>query len=553
MTRRASFVATALCVLIALDAAGQTPTPGTGRPGSIRGRITSQEGRPLRRAQIMLLPVVQAVGALRLTASANSQGQYELKDVPPGTYRIRATRSGYVAVEFGQRLSSQPGQTIEVRPGQLVERIDIVLPRGGVLAGRIVDETGEPFTGVRVQAQELRYNAGRRAPFPGGSAMTDDVGEFRISGLRPGTYYVMASSTETWVNEKKQPLGFAATYFPGRSARDAQPIAVAAGQERTDLDFMMTVSRTSRISGTVQSAAGAPAAAQRLVLAPEYREFGYISAIGAMNQNTAADGSFEFRNVPPGQYQLRSSAGQVTSGQEEVAVAHLDVTGEDVDGLVLVRRFGSSVSGMVITDDGTPPGFAPTQLRMEPIAIDPDRTLKTSGFLPSLSVTPDWTFSIPNIAGPYVFRVVGLPEEWMLDKVRIQEQDVTDVATDVPTGMKNISGVEVVLTRKASSVSGTVVDGNGRPMPDVTVVVFAEDRDHWGPGSRFVKMARPGGDGRFTMTGLPAGGYRAAASATAVEGEWESVEFLDSVYDEATRVSLSEGSTQTVTLRTREN
>lgn len=248
-------------------------------------------------------------------------------------------------------------------------------------------------------------------------------------------------------------------------------------------------------------------------------------------------------------YLLQSRAGQSAAGQDEVAALHLDVTGEDLDGLALVRRFGSSVSGTIVTEDGTAPEFPATRLRMDAVPTDPDRRLPTSRFLPSLSVKPDWTFSIPNIAGPYVFRVVGLPDEWVLHSVRIQDQDMTDVATDVPTGGKSIAGVEVILTKKASSISGNVVDRDGKPVLEVTVVVFAEDRDRWGPGTRFVKMARPGGDGRFTIAGLPAGSYRAVASATAVEGEWESAEFLESVYDDATRVSLSEGSTQTVTLR----
>jgi protocatechuate 3,4-dioxygenase beta subunit len=533
---------TAMLVLMPLVAArGQTAAAP--RPATIRGRIVSDDGRALRRAQVTLLPTTQGVGELRVSASTNSQGRYELRDVPAGVYRVRASRSGYVAIEYGQRAPNQPGQTIEVPPSQTLDRIDITLPRGAVLAGRIVDEAGEPFPGVRVNAQELRYIRGHRAPFPGPGAVTDDLGEFRLSGLRPGDYYVMASSTEMWVNNDRQTLGFAATYFPGRPPSEAQVIQVRAGQERRDLDFAMAVSRTARISGVVHTALGTAAAGQLVSLAPEYREFGLISTFGARSTHAAPDGSFQFLNVAPGQYLLRSQA------QNEVAALHLDVTGEDFDGLALRRQLGSTVSGIVITDNGTPPDFPHDRLRLEPVTTDEARRLPTSRFLPSLVVKADWTFSIPNVAGPYVFRLLGLPADWLLQSIRLGDVDITDVSIDVPVGGKDIPGMEVVLSRRSAAITGTVVDRDGKAVPEASVVVFAAERDKWGPGTRFVKTARPDGEGRFSIAGLPGGSYRIVASTTIVDGQWEDIDFLSRVYDSGSRVDVAEGAAQTVTIR----
>jgi protocatechuate 3,4-dioxygenase beta subunit len=530
-----------LLLLMAAAAAGAQPAAEP-RAATIRGRVSSEDGKPLRRALVVLLPTATAAN-IRITASTNSLGQYTVRDVPPGTYRVRVERSGYVAREHGQRIPNQPGRTLDVRAGQELTSIDVSLPRGAVIAGRVLDEAGEPFAGVRVQAQQLRYAAGRLAPFPGVSAITDDFGEYRISGLEPGTYVVAGSSTETWLNDKKLSVGFAETYFPGETT-GGQPIVLAGGQERTNLDFVMTVSRTSRISGVARSAAGAPAAAQPVALNPEYREFGYISTIGALRTSAAADGSFEFQNVPPGKYQLRSS-----SGDGEVAVLHIDVTGEDIPGLVLARQVGSRVSGVITTDDGSAPDFQSSRVRIEPIATDRARMLDTPRFMPDRVAKPDWTFSVPNIAGPFLFRVVGLPEEWMIGAVRVQGTDVTDVATEVPTGGKDIAGVEIVLTKKVATVGGSVVDGDGKPVPGATIVVFTEDRDLWGPGTRFIKTARPSEDGAFAVTGLPRGTYRAFASTDIADGQWEDVDFLERVLNTAERVTLAEGSTASLTLR----
>jgi protocatechuate 3,4-dioxygenase beta subunit len=530
----------ALLLVVSVEAQSSNATA----PGSIRGRVTTEGSRPLRRVQITLMTTSQGIGDLRISASTDGQGRYELRDVPPGSYRLRAVRAGFITVEYGQRTVNQPGLTVDVRPGHAVERIDFALARGAVLAGRLFDDAGEPMQGARVEAQELRYVGGRRAPFPGGTALTDDNGEFRISGLQPGLFYVRASSSEMWLDDEGRTLGFAPTYFPGGAPRDAQVVTLGAGQERLNLDFSLSASRVARISGAVFSAAGAPAAGQRVVLATEYHEIGVVSTAGMRNIAAGVDGSFEFVDVAPGHYRLASQ------GQDDgVAVLHLDVTGEDIGGLTMRRQTGSSVSGTITTDAGATPDFPPGRLRMAAVTTDPDRKLPTPVFLPSLVVKPDWTFNIANIAGPHVFRIVGLPEGWLLKSVRINETNVTDSSVDVPVGRKDISGVEITLTSRSGAVAGDVVDRKGKPAADATVVVFADDRDRWGPGTRFVKVARSSADGQFVLTGLPAGRYRALASLMLAEGQWEDAEFLAAALDGAAAVTVSEGARQRVSLR----
>jgi hypothetical protein len=524
-----------------------SPSPDASRPVAptaiLRGRITAADtGKPLRRARVTLVPLVQAVGQLRIAASTNSQGRYELKDVPAGAYRVSAMRAGYVTFQYGQRRSLEPGRTVELRGGQSVERIDIALPRGGVMAGRITDETGEPFPGVRVEATASRYIDGRRVPYPVGSTTTDDLGEFRISGLQAGTYALIASSREMWLNEQRQVLGYAFTFFPGSPGNQAEPIELVASQERTDLSFKLSSSRTARISGIVQRDIGLPVDAQSVFLAPEFRGTGLTAAGGIDSMNTRADGAFEFRDVPPGQYLLR------VGGQTDVAQRHLDVTGDDIGGLVLAMRRGSTIRGSVVSEDGTLPPFAPGRLRMSPVAADPDKVLDTNYFLPSRDVKPDWSFEILNVAGPYLLRVDGLPDDWMLKAVRLDDREITDTPLDIPTGGKDINGAQVVLTKRVGNVSGDVRDANGKAAADATVIVFTEDSKLWGPGSRFVKMTRPANDGRFSVSGLPEGTYRAIARSEVVDGQWEDPAFLDSVYQGALRFVLIEGGSATITV-----
>jgi len=138
--KTAMLSATAFCLTATL-AAGQPQAPVPEKQTHIRGRIVSAEnGQPLARARVTLLSAVTP-GRPLMTTSTNSQGNYDLRDVPPGSYFVAATRSGYLELQYGQRRARERGLSVEVKQGESIGRIDIALARGGVVAGRVVDET----------------------------------------------------------------------------------------------------------------------------------------------------------------------------------------------------------------------------------------------------------------------------------------------------------------------------------------------------------------------------------------------------------------------------
>ena len=519
---------------------GAPQAPGSARPaeskaGTVSGRITAADsGKPLRRARVTLVPATQPAGGPAITANTNAAGQFEAKEVPPGSYFVAATRSGYLGLQYGQRRSREKGLSVEVRAGVIVERIDVELPRGGVLAGTVSDELGEPYPGVRVEALCLRYDRGRRVPFPAGVATTDDRGWFRISGLEPGNYYVSASSAETWWTEKKEAWGYASTYFPSAPNEHGRPIALGASAIKSGIHLALQASRAVRVSGRILRETGDPVPpGSGVSLAYSYP--GVIMTAGTRSTRTDATGAFEFRNVAGGSYMV-SAAG---------ASHAVTVAGEEISNLLLVSRTGSTVNGTLLTDEGTPPPFSTQGVR---VLLDAPFG-NVLGTVRVVQMDTDWSFKLQNLGGPFLFRLIGLPDGWMLQSVRLDDHDITDVPWDAPTGGREFSGLTMVVTRKAGTVGGTVAESNDKPTGAATVLLFADDPGLWIPGSRVVRTTRPGADGRFSITGLPGGTYRAVALDFVEEGQWESADFLEQVRGEAKRFVLEEGREETIALK----
>jgi hypothetical protein len=521
------------------DAAG--PPAAT---GSVRGRITSSaSGAPLHRVRVTLNGAVQNAPS----AVTDTLGTFELLEVPAGSYTLTATRSGYLTVQYGQRRPREAGRTINVAAGGEVGGIDMALPRGSVLAGRITDEAGDPAPGVRVEALEYRYVRGRRLLVPARLTTTNDIGEYRLSGLEPGSFRLRASSTEAWESDDgKTTHVFAITYFPGVTGVDTpQAIDVDVGQEIGGLDFRLVAGNAAHVSGTVEDANGAPLRDQQVYLSEISRGIGgrlVSSGQGAPPVRTDARGAFEFSSLAPGEY-------LVGTGGAEDRVSVTVVLGEgDAQHVTLSPRRPAAFSGRVVTDDGSAPPFLPGRIRLMPVPVEARHALPLWGESSGETVRTDWTFRMVNLDGPRLFRVTGLPDQWMLAAVRIGGRDITDTPFEVTRGGPDVSGAEIVLSRKGARVEGLVTSRSGSPAQDSTVILFPENTALWGPGSRFVRAIRPDDKGRFELSGLPPGTYRVVARSLVMDGQWEDPAYLQTLAQTGVRAELSESAVETVTL-----
>ena len=561
---------------------GMLPPGRAAKTGTsvVRGRVLANDtGNPLRRAQVR----ISGPDIGTKTALTDAQGRYEFKDLPAGRFNVSVTKSGFVSMQFGQNRPFEPGRPIELADAQAMDKADIALPRGSVLAGRVVDEVGESVAEAEVSAMRMQYTNGRRRLVPSGrTAMTNDLGQFRIYGLPPGEYYVSASlrsstmmidmiGTASGLTPANQTTGYAATFYPGTpSPAEAQRVALAVGQELASVDIQLQPVRLAKISGVAMASDGKPMAGAMVMLMPAMRDALQFMPGGTTRTNS--DGQFTLNSVTPGDYALqvqsgggtfvtsaggnamtlafstvdRSAGGPQTAAQErEFATASVSVAGEDVTGMVVIGTRGAKASGTVVFDSGTKPEGL-TGVRITSPSLDADTPMPGFG---AAQVKDTGAFEVDGLIGGRLFRAGNLPKGWFLKRVTHNGQDITDKGMEFKPG-EDVTGIEIELTNRSTSLTGSVTDDKGQPQKDYTVVIFSDDESKWTlTANRWMTTARPDQEGRFRFNALPPGTYYAIAMEYVPQGEWQDPEWLARAAKKATKLTLDEGASKTLDLK----
>jgi hypothetical protein len=537
---------------------GETPPKGS---GVIKGQvIASGSGAPVRRAQVRVM-TMDGRGGGGVTSTDNN-GNFEVRELPGGRYNVSVSKGGFVTGQFGQRRPGEPGTPIDLGEGQMAEKVNFILSRGGVISGRIVDDAGEPVSGTTVSAMRFQFMAGSRRLVPGGSEgstdRSDDQGGFRLYGLPPGEYFVSANNRNNVMGgtmmigvSNTEPDGFAPTYYPGTpNLGEATRITLRAGQEMSGANFALIVARMARIRGRVLSSRGEPLARSMLMLTPADPAMG-MAFMNATNSMIGPDGTFEFANVAPGRYNLNVRPMSMPGDNAEFAVVPVTVGNDDIDNLMVTTMPGAVAKGVILTDDGTAPSFRHDAVQIFAQPFDFNMNVMAGG---RPQVSDDYSFEMTSLFDRRLIRASigmgpGQNQGWSLKAVLYDGQDITDTGMEFTPG-RAYDGLQVIFTQKATDLSGLVTDDRNRPIVDATVIVFPANRDRWTFQSRFMRTARPDTNGRYNFRNLPpADDYMIIAVQNLEPGQFSDPGFLERARNEAKPLTLNEGETKTVDVR----
>jgi hypothetical protein len=483
---------------------------------SVSGQVVQESaGTPLRKVSITLAPSEGSVVFSRQdtrephSAITDSDGHFQMEGVQPGEYRVILVRSGFLAATRRSRLYSST--LLSLAAGQSLQGLLFRMRPAGVIKGKIVDEDGDAVPGTSVMAISASGHDSESNP----SAITNDLGEYRIPGLPDGKFAVLAQP-QGEVIEMSDKSGakkiYAPTYYPGTLDRSqATNIEIHSGEEAT-ANFNLSSSRTFTVKGRVfglnagLNTQPAPNSQRQYVRSASgiaaitlERADGQDSQLGA--GSIQADGTFQIEGVLPGSYNARISSDR---GNRVRVSPPIEVRDADVEGLQLTTETAAQVRGRFRMDDRIKLDWRRLQ-----IAIEPDDPRESDGPM-GARVQADGSFVFENVQ-PGTYHVVVTSNsaafrDYIVKEVNVGGKEVGDSGFSVGSGA---AFLDVVGSAKSSTIEGSAVDDDGKPVPDVQIVCIpdaARRKRH-----EIYQQVQTDQRGYFSLRGLNPGEYQVFA------------------------------------------
>jgi hypothetical protein len=528
--------------------------------------VADDDGVPVKRTSVSLQGTIftpRQSGApageperVRRDGVTNDAGRVTFASLPEAAAYLVITRpqAGFVTPTHLESFA--------VKAGEAVTRV-VRLARTGAIAGRVIDESGEPL--VRVSVRALQKESGNGRPGLAGlgdGGRTDERGEFRIFGLPPGRYYLLAISPIGGLvppSGRDAGAGYVPTLYPEASTVDrAALVVVMPGRDTAVPDFTLLNGDVSRVTVRALAAAGVPLTSQagRVSLVPQRRELSEAVRGGILGR----DGSFTIDGVPPGDYYL--IAWNLPPGGEEEGVVVPVSVGNGESSIEVKTNRGATLSGRIVREGPEVPG-GPGRLL----------TLPAPGGMTTIPTAIHRRADVESRDDSGAFRITGARGAvvlvWsgpgLLRSVRSGGREMLGVPFTL-SGSERIDDLEVVVTTDVGGVSGRVTDANGEAV-EADVFAFPENPRAW--SSLFARSARSAAPGAAARTGTPGlqsdvlpgqfrffplapGRYLVAARRTGPGGTAApDTDLLAQIAPSATLVTVAAGETVSVDLKVR--
>ena len=531
----------------------EAPLPEPVKPEdkcSLEGTVTSGiSGEPLKKAHLSLRPL-GAPNGVPYGAVTDGAGHFLIEDVDPGRYFLSASRNGFVTQPYSPQGNAKRSTTLTLGNGQHLKEVIMKMTPQGVIAGRILDEDGEPLANVMVQTMMYAYQRGKRQLVPGGGGSTNDLGDFRIHGLRPGKYLISASfrgDMSLMQPERIAPgqapqaeEGYATTYYPNTTKPDsASQLEVTPGAQMLGLNMTLARTRTVRVKGHIVGLGDMNAARRTNLSLFPHDSFAFMGMPRAFARVNDAKGTFEFRGVAPGSYLI--SADMFDDNKRFSARVPVEVGNANVEDVEIRLQAPADLSGrIVIEDNGDVKGAGLN------VFLQPRSNLQGMGGGGG-PIKEDLTFKLNNIGpDPYEVNVFGLPESFYVRAVRLGTQDVTDTGVDFTNGV-SAEELTVVISPNGGQVEGTVQNAKGENAAGSTVTLIP-DVTHRSINALY-KTANTDQNGHFTIRGVRPGEYTIYAWEEIESGAYQDPDFLKPHESSATTVSVKASGHDTLQLK----
>ncbi|MCL2745745.1 MAG: InlB B-repeat-containing protein [Coriobacteriia bacterium] len=475
---------------------------------------------------------VEYIAELSTTTATN--GSYTLSPLVPGSYKLsfRDLDFNYGHIYYHQMYALEAADTVAAPANANLTLQNTILTQSGAITGTVTDTGNTPLEDIIVSV----FVEDSGDFFALSSTDTDVNGEFALTGLENGTYFVQFSCPDG--------LFLTQYYAATNSVETATPLPLVAEDVREDIDAVLAPAAT--ISGTARNSSNIPVedivvSLLRLgtgVINPET-----LDCFEIINQTiTETDGAYFFGALAAGTYFLHFSDTQgrfidlyyvdgfVPARAGPITLANAQrLSGRDV-----TLTLDSSISGTVAdTSLNLLPGIA---VRLFNMAGAPNPI--TQEFLENPAhetFTDDFgNFTLAGIIpGTYIMEFSDVTGEHST-LYHFQHDDPNAANSITITAGTHLTGHNATLS-PAAHITGILVDEvTGLPVYPAQVFLF-ENTSNLTP----LYTAQTSSDGVFAFAALDAGTYY-LGFAPAGYTIPDNLQFFEDAFDadDATVISL---------------
>jgi len=497
--------------LAAPQAATVLPSTISGGSYRIAGTVVSKaDGRPLARARVT---VRDAKDSQKFQSMITSEdGKYEFTRLPAGKYSLTGAKRGFISASYDQH--DQYSTAIVTGAGLDTETLALRLAPDAVIAGKVLDEVGDPVRQAMVELYYDDHSSGVDQIRGSNSVQTNDLGEYEMTPLRPGTYFLSASGkpwyavhpphSEPGQSESERQaeaipavdrsldVAYPVTYYPDvTEADDALPIPIRGG-ERVEADIHLNPVPSLRLLFRM------PDDGKHGYNIPQLEQpaFDGSTFIQSGGGNVVSPGVLEVTGVPAGRYNIR------LFGQGQ----GLRMTGVDLikDGEEVDTSKADAVSSVKVSvqipGEATLPPRLTVGLRSGSRVIAASQSFDSKGEAELQQVA----------VGRYEVAVWGGGKPYSIARISAEGAEVSGHTLILTAGSS--PSVSLTLVGGSAEVEGTVTrTGKGFAGAMVVLVPNPEvDRD-------LFRRDQSDLDGTFVLHGVIPGSY----TLLAIENGWD--------------------------------
>lgn len=461
------------------------------------------------------------------TAMTDGSGVFSFDSLPPGKYTLRAAAWNSPGTE------SKTSDFIALGPGERKPDIKLTVARPCSISGTVLGTDGEPVP----RAQVMALTGNPKEPYPRGWSGTDAKGEYRLTRITPGRYYVAVhGGAVAYIGPMTGPgeeLPVTTFYGGGTDIGSATPVLVRPGEQVKGIDIRTVrsaaVSVKGRVVGVPEVQTGPSGPRNYSGVSIQFAQTGSGFNPGGSIGFGAGPPDYQFEaRVSQGEYRVTASTD--TAGKRLYA-SQLVTVGPQTGEIVLTLTPAVDLSGQVRSGGIAPLGDVQVMLNQHEqnyffgsgqMVSRPDKEgkLKFDQMMP----------------GSWDVNVTGLPHDAFVQSIQFGGQAVAGRTIEIASGSDG--PLVVNLSSDGANVDGQLDDdvANRRGLD----VLLARSDGYTGPAQVFFH-ATSGPDAKFKFDGIPPGRYRIVVLEQAIPPDFAGADAEQRVSKLGAELEISAG------------